>query len=89
MTVIFVTRYFQPFKFFRHELLKWFVGVQLNEYLFLFNDSEDNGWLDKIDRRYTWFKKHLLQCEDKFGAMFPPHWEVSERITIKFCQITR
>ncbi|XP_054281350.1 vacuolar protein sorting-associated protein 53 homolog [Macrosteles quadrilineatus] len=73
----------------KRELLKWFVGIQLDEYLVLFNESEENAWLDKIDRRYTWFKKHLLQCEDKFGAMFPPHWEVSERITIKFCLITR
>lgn len=73
----------------KKDLLKWFVGVQMNEYVHLFHESEESAWLDKLERRYAWYKKHLLQCEDKFGAMFPPHWEVSERITIEFCRITR
>lgn len=75
--------------FSRKDLLKWFVGVQMNEYIHLFHESEESAWLDKLERRYAWYKKHLLQCEDKFGAMFPPHWEVSERITVEFCRITR
>lgn len=73
----------------KKDLLKWFVGVQMNEYVHLFHESEESAWLDKLERRYSWYKKHLLQCEDKFGAMFPPHWEVSERITVEFCRITR
>ncbi|KAF6202809.1 hypothetical protein GE061_003212 [Apolygus lucorum] len=73
----------------KKDLLKWFVNLQLSEYQVLFHESEDNAWLDKLDRRYVWFKKHLLQCEDKFGAMFPPNWEVSERITVEFCNLTR
>uniref|UniRef100_T1IEK0 Vacuolar protein sorting-associated protein 53 homolog n=1 Tax=Rhodnius prolixus TaxID=13249 RepID=T1IEK0_RHOPR len=73
----------------KKELLKWFVGIQLSEYSVLFHESEDTAWLDKLDRRFAWFKKHLLQCEDKFGAMFPAHWEVSERITVEFCHITK
>ncbi|XP_014243237.1 vacuolar protein sorting-associated protein 53 homolog [Cimex lectularius] len=73
----------------KKDLLKWFVTIQLNEYTVLFQESEDTAWLDKIDRRYAWFKKHLLQCEDKFGTMFPQNWEVSERITVEFCHITK
>ncbi|XP_075232091.1 vacuolar protein sorting 53 [Lycorma delicatula] len=73
----------------KKDLLKWFVNLQLNEYSHLFHESEDIAWLDKLDMRYTWFKKHLLQCEDKFGAMFPSHWDVSERITVEFCHMTR
>ncbi|XP_054262069.1 vacuolar protein sorting-associated protein 53 homolog [Macrosteles quadrilineatus] len=73
----------------KQEFLKWFVTIQFDEYLVLFCDSEENAWLDKIDKRYTWFKKYLIQCEDKFGSLFPPHWEVFEQITIKFCLTTR
>lgn len=73
----------------KKDLLKWFVGIQLSEYSVLFHESEENSWLDKLDKRYAWFKKHLLQCEDKFGAMFPPEWNVSERITVEFCNITK
>nr|XP_018910768.1 PREDICTED: vacuolar protein sorting-associated protein 53 homolog [Bemisia tabaci] len=71
------------------DLLKWFISLQLSEYSHLFHEAEEGAWIDKLDHRYIWFKKHLLQCEDKFGAMFPPHWELSERITVEFCNITR
>jgi len=75
--------------FSRRDLLKWFIGLQLAEYCHLFQETQDTAWLDKIDRRYTWLKRHLLEFEDKFGPMFPPGWEVSERITVEFCHITR
>lgn len=73
----------------KRDLLKWFIGLQLAEYCHLFQETQDTAWLDKIDRRYVWLKKHLLEFEDKFGPMFPPDWEVSERITVEFCNITR
>lgn len=75
--------------FFRRDLLKWFIGLQLAEYCHLFQETQDTAWLDKIDRRYAWLKKHLMEFEEKFGPMFPPGWEVSERITVEFCHITR
>uniref|UniRef100_A0A1B6MRN2 Vacuolar protein sorting-associated protein 53 homolog n=1 Tax=Graphocephala atropunctata TaxID=36148 RepID=A0A1B6MRN2_9HEMI len=71
------------------DLLNWFTGIQLSEYMVLFNNSEDNTWLDKIDLRYTWLKKSLLRYEGKFSNIFPSQWEVSERIAIQFCRITK
>lgn len=62
---------------------------QLEEYLHLFHENQDIAWLDKIDKRYAWLKRHLLDFEDKFGAVFPLDWEVSERITVEFCRLTR
>ncbi|XKL64167.1 hypothetical protein PGB90_004253 [Kerria lacca] len=73
----------------KKELLKWFVDLQLSEYVHLFHEAEDVAWIDKLDRRYAWFKKHLLNIEDKFGVMFPPDWELSEQMTVEFCNITR
>lgn len=34
-------------------------------------------------------KRHLLDFENRLGKVFPIDWEVSERITIQFCLITR
>lgn len=45
--------------------------------------------MDKIDRRYAWIKRTLVDFEEKFGPLFPEAWEVSERICIEFCNVTR
>ncbi|XP_066589349.1 vacuolar protein sorting-associated protein 53 homolog isoform X2 [Prorops nasuta] len=73
----------------KKDLLTWFVGIQLQEYAHLFDENQDFAWLDKIDRRYAWIKKHLLDFESKFGTIFPQDWEISERIAVQFCNVTR
>lgn len=54
----------------KKDLLKWFVNLQLQEYNHLFQETEDTAWLDKIDKRYAWLKRHLLEFEDKLGILF-------------------
>lgn len=61
----------------------------MQEYAHLFDENQDFAWLDKIDRRYAWIKKHLLDFESKFGTIFPQDWEISERIAVQFCNVTR
>ncbi|XP_023933119.1 vacuolar protein sorting-associated protein 53 homolog [Lingula anatina] len=73
----------------KRDLLSWFVKIQLSEYLVLFGESQDVAWLDKIDRRYAWIKRTLVEFEEKFGRLFPVSWDVSERIVVEFCEITR
>ncbi|XP_055372308.1 vacuolar protein sorting-associated protein 53 homolog [Condylostylus longicornis] len=73
----------------KKDLLKWFLNLQLEEYIQLFHENQDIAWLDKIDKRYAWLKRHLLDFEGKFGTIFPIDWEVSERITVQFCNITK
>ncbi|KAK0081657.1 hypothetical protein PV325_011819 [Microctonus aethiopoides] len=73
----------------KRDLLTWFVNIQLQEYGLLFDENQDIAWLDKIDKRYTWIKKHLMDFEQQFGVIFPPDWEVSERIAVQFCNVTR
>lgn len=55
----------------------------------MFHENEDIAWIAKIDKRYAWLKRHLLDFEEKLGKIFPVDWEVSERITVQFCIITR
>lgn len=45
--------------------------------------------MDKIDRRYVWIKRILVDFEEKFGLLFLEVWEVLERICIEFCNLTR
>lgn len=47
------------------------------------------AWLDKIDRRYAWIKRQLVDYEEKYGSMFPEEWCMTERIAVEFCHITR
>lgn len=74
---------------YKREIMRWFVSTQLAEYSHLFEESEENSWLDRIDRRYAWVKRHLLNFEQRMGRIFPSNWEMSERITVEFCRITR
>lgn len=73
----------------KHDLLQWFISIQLKEYGVLFDENEDLAWLDKVDKRYAWLKKHLIQFEERYGSIFPHHWDVSQRITMQFCHQTR
>jgi len=74
---------------YRKDILRWLTTLQLAEYQHLFQENQDTAWLDKVDKRYAWLKKHLLEFEERLGNMFPDNWEVSERITVEFCNITR
>ncbi len=73
----------------KKDLLKFFVKLQLQEYVVLFGENQDVAWLDKIDRRYAWLKRALVECEEKFGRMFPRDWDIEERICVEFCNATR
>lgn len=70
------------------ELLEWVIGLELSEYRALFQENQDISWLDKVDKRFSWLKKHLIEFEERYGRVFPPKWEVGERIAVEFCKYT-
>ncbi|XP_028375901.1 vacuolar protein sorting-associated protein 53 homolog isoform X1 [Phyllostomus discolor] len=73
----------------KQEIIKKFIKQHLSEYLVLFQENQDVAWLDKIDRRYAWIKRQLVDYEEKYGRMFPREWYMTERIAVEFCHITR
>ncbi|KAI4815803.1 hypothetical protein KUCAC02_005930 [Chaenocephalus aceratus] len=73
----------------KQEIIKKFIRQHLSEYLVLFQENQDVAWLDKIDRRYAWIKRQLVDYEEKYGRMFPEEWSMTERIAVEFCHITR
>ncbi|XP_075417359.1 vacuolar protein sorting-associated protein 53 homolog [Tenrec ecaudatus] len=73
----------------KQEIIKKFIKQHLSEYLVLFQENQDVAWLDKIDRRYAWIKRQLVDYEEKYGRMFPREWSMTERIAVEFCHVTR
>ncbi|XP_047403019.1 vacuolar protein sorting-associated protein 53 homolog isoform X2 [Sciurus carolinensis] len=73
----------------KQEIIKKFIKQHLSEYLVLFQENQDVAWLDKIDRRYAWVKRQLVDYEEKYGRMFPREWYMTERIAVEFCHVTR
>uniref|UniRef100_A0A2R8ZLC1 Vacuolar protein sorting-associated protein 53 homolog n=1 Tax=Pan paniscus TaxID=9597 RepID=A0A2R8ZLC1_PANPA len=73
----------------KQEIIKKFIKQHLSEYLVLFQENQDVAWLDKIDRRYAWIKRQLVDYEEKYGRMFPREWCMAERIAVEFCHVTR
>ncbi|XP_075956208.1 vacuolar protein sorting-associated protein 53 homolog [Anarhichas minor] len=73
----------------KQEIIKKFIRQHLSEYLVLFQENQDVAWLDKIDRRYAWIKRQLVDYEEKYGRMFPEEWCMTERVAVEFCHITR
>jgi len=73
----------------KKSLCRYVLSRQMAEYSIMFNETEDIAWLDKIDSRYTWLKRHLIDFEERLGPIFPLDWELSELIAIEFCEQTR
>ncbi|GAB1296471.1 Vacuolar protein sorting-associated protein 53 homolog [Apodemus speciosus] len=73
----------------KQEIIKKFIKQHLSEYLVLFQENQDVAWLDKIDRRYAWVKRQLVDYEEKYARMFPREWCMTERISVEFCHVTR
>lgn len=70
-------------------LIKWLLALQLTEYGALFKDHQiQMSSLFSVDKRYSWLKKHLLEFEEKYGFLFPPPWQMSERMAVQFCIMT-
>ena len=72
----------------KRNLLKFLLNRQLAEYSIVFSEGEECSWLSRIDDRYNWLKRHLLEFEENLGGMFPLGWEMSERIAVEFCRMT-
>ncbi|CBY25138.1 unnamed protein product [Oikopleura dioica] len=72
----------------RNEVISSFIESRLSEYKLLFDSSQEVAWFDKIDRRFAWGKKALMDVEGRFGEIFPSSWEISERVAVAFCKLT-
>ncbi|CDW54396.1 Vacuolar protein sorting-associated protein 53-li ke protein [Trichuris trichiura] len=72
----------------RESLIQWLLNHQLTEYTILFDDTQDDAWLDKIDLRYGWFRDRLIEFESKYATIFPSDWDMPKRLALEFVKLT-
>ncbi|KRX53091.1 Vacuolar protein sorting-associated protein 53 -like protein [Trichinella sp. T9] len=72
----------------REGLISWLIDQQLAEYKILFDDTQDDAWLDKIDLRFSWFRDCLIEFERKHAALLPAEWDVACKFAAEFFHLT-
>ncbi|CAB4479421.1 uncharacterized protein OCT59_027868 [Rhizophagus irregularis] len=73
----------------KNQLINWYCERQLKEYKRIFRGSDEIASLDNTSRRYAWIKRVLKSFDEEQADIFPLHWNVSEVLCSKFCEITR
>ncbi|KAF9167075.1 Vacuolar protein sorting-associated protein 53 [Actinomortierella ambigua] len=73
----------------RLDLVEWYCNLQLRAYRSVFKSSEEVSQLDNTSRRYAWLKRLLKIHDDEHALIFPPAWDVSKVLCLRFCQTTR
>ncbi|CAG8457600.1 10592_t:CDS:10 [Funneliformis mosseae] len=72
----------------KNNLINWYCEKQLGDYKRIFRGSEEIASLDNTSRRYAWIKRVLKIYDEVHADIFPLHWNVSEVLCIRFCDIT-
>eukprot|EP00800_Vazella_pourtalesii_P019401 TRINITY_DN6566_c0_g1_i1.p1 TRINITY_DN6566_c0_g1~~TRINITY_DN6566_c0_g1_i1.p1 ORF type:complete len:652 (-),score=146.06 TRINITY_DN6566_c0_g1_i1:61-2016(-) len=73
----------------RNEIVRKFIDMQLFEYKMLYKENLENSWLDKIDRRFSWMRREIVEMEKALPLVFPTEWNVLETMCEDFCIVTR
>lgn len=47
------------------------------------------AWLDKIDRRYAWFKRMMTSYRETCVDIFPEEWNMPNLLARRFCNETK
>lgn len=42
-----------------------------------------------MEKRFAWLRQCLIEFEERYSALFPAAWAMSERIALQFSDITR
>ncbi|CAG8599973.1 14680_t:CDS:10 [Funneliformis caledonium] len=72
----------------KNNLINWYCEKQLGDYKRIFRGSEEIASLGNTSRRYAWIKRVLKIYDEVHADIFPLHWNVSEVLCIRFCEIT-
>ncbi len=66
-----------------------FCEAQLSSYKTIFPRGSEEGGLEHVDSRFSWFRRLLSLVDNRFGKAFPPHWQLQHRLCLLFIQRTR
>eukprot|EP00055_Hartaetosiga_balthica_P000960 m.137889 g.137889 ORF g.137889 m.137889 type:complete len:853 (-) comp12605_c0_seq1:139-2697(-) len=73
----------------KEELVMFFINGQLSDYAGAFPTHSEQAWLDKVDRRYAWFKRLAAFYSEHYRGIFPDKWLVPMRLALRFCEETQ
>lgn len=74
---------------YKDKLLSWFYNHQLKEITAIFNNLDEAGSLDNVERRYLYFQNVLSSTQNSYLRLFPQSWNVDVELCKLFCRITR
>ncbi|EGD75791.1 hypothetical protein PTSG_07909 [Salpingoeca rosetta] len=72
----------------KDSLVHWFLDVQLKDYRPSFHIDAEHAWLDKVDRRYAWFKRMMTAYREVCAQIFPESWHMPHLLARRFCSET-
>lgn len=74
---------------YKDKLLAWFYNFQLKEITAIFNNQDEAGALENIERRYMYFQNVLSATQNSYLKLFPELWKVDLELCKLFCKITK
>ncbi|KAK6461990.1 protein required for protein sorting at the late Golgi [Scheffersomyces coipomensis] len=74
---------------YKDKLLSWFYNLQLKEHKSIFNNLDEAGSLDNLNRRYIYFNNTLKLVRSKYIKIFPSDWHIDLELTKLFCKLTK
>ena len=73
----------------RANTVKQMVAANMSKYKAAFSPGADEAKLEKMERRFAWFRR-LLKCyEDHLSGHIPSCWFVPQELSVEFCLATR
>ncbi|KAI9298007.1 hypothetical protein K502DRAFT_339721 [Neoconidiobolus thromboides FSU 785] len=69
-------------------IIEYYVNLQINEYIQLFQSNEELSELEYIKRRFNWLKIYLSEYDNQHSQFFPQHWYLNELVCKRYCEIT-
>ena len=74
---------------YKDKLLNWFYNLQLKDIKSIFNNLDEAGSLENLNRRYMYFNNTLANIHLNYMDMFPKDWCIDLELSKIFCTITK
>lgn len=74
---------------YKDKLLNWFYNYQLKEIKSIFNNLDEAGSLENLNRRYIYFNNVLKNLQQNYLNVFPKSWLIDLELAKIFCKITK
>lgn len=74
---------------YRSKLLNWFYNFQLKDIKVIFNNHDEAGSLENLNRRYIYFNNILKKVQSFKEKVFPSEWNVDFEFAKLYCLLTR